>query len=355
MCMKGFYFFLALVGATVISCTGIEGSRPGNGDYGTIRIGFNEPVASTRAPAYDTNSFILSVISTRGDTIYDGRYGSRPRGLQVRSGTYEIVVSSGPADLPGFESPVYGDRQIVVVSNGQEVSVQLLCRRINAGVRLFFSGSFISRYGGGKLLLAQPSGGLHYGYGEVRTAYFSPGDLFFVMECDSAPDTLFVRNIAAGNVYNLTLNASSDTSAAGFAISVDDGADTLSQSLVIGERYSGADGLTADTALDPEAARRMMGDTVWMWGYIVGGDWTAGGISFEGPFEKSSNIAIAGTPDENVRSKCFPVELSRKAVKEALNLVDNPSNLGRKVFLRGVVSTYFSLTGLKGVTDYLLQ
>ena len=48
------------------------------------------------------------------------------------------------------------------------------------------------------------------------------------------------------------------------------------------------------------------------------------------------------------------VELSKAAVRSALNLVDNPQNLGRKVFLKGLVTQYYGLAGLKNVSDFSL-
>jgi len=345
---------VALIALTA-SCAGL-GDNYSTQNTGRISLGFAEPVASTKASVYDTSSFLLSIISAGGDTIYCGTYGRRPQSLQVKAGTYEIAVLSHQMPTPAFESPQYGDRQIVVVSNGQQANVALLCKRVNAGVHLTFTDTFRSRYPGGSLRLSQGNGGgLDYGYDETRTAYFCTGDVAFVYRSDEGPDTLFVRNVGAGQVHNLTLNASSDSSMTAFSLCVDDAADTLSQTLIVGDRFSGADGQSKERAYDLQAAAAHMGDTVWVWGYIVGGDLTASTISFKGPFEKSSNMAIADNPDESKRENCFSVELSRTAVKTALNLVDHPENIGKKVFLRGVVSSYFSLTGLKGVTDYVLQ
>jgi len=359
--MKEFNLFFSLaIAATIMlsySCNDLRISYSPKAEEsgGCICLGFREPVASTRAAEYDTNSFILSVVSTMGDTVYFGRYSGRPATMTVMAGTYEIDVVSRKMTLPEFEAPQYGDRQVVVVSNGQRVNVSLLCKRVNAGIKLIFAESFKEKYVTGNLLLGQSSGSIIYSLEETRTAYFSPGNVYFVTKSDESCDTLFVKNVAPGEVYNLTLNASSDRSQAGFGIAVDDFADTLSQDLVIGDRYSGADGLSSASALDIASAADFDGDSVWIWGYIVGGDMTTTSIKFEGPFEKSSHIALAESPNERVRSKCFPVELSRKLVKEALNLVDNPGNLGRKVFLKGVVSSYFSLSGLKTVTEYVLQ
>ena len=115
---------------------------------------------------------------------------------------------------------------------------------------------------------------------------------------------------------------------------------------------AGADGKSPQKAFGIAEAARRTGDTLWVWGYVVGGDLTNNGIAFEGPFQKNSNLALAASATERERSRCFPVELSRAAVRSRLNLVDNPLNLGRKLFLYGVSATYFGLPGLKNVSDF---
>lgn len=42
--------------------------------------------------------------------------------------------------------------------------------------------------------------------------------------------------------------------------------------------------------------------------------------------------------------------------REALNLVDNPSNLGRRILLKGnVVEAYYGMPGIKNITDFELR
>ena len=48
------------------------------------------------------------------------------------------------------------------------------------------------------------------------------------------------------------------------------------------------------------------------------------------------------------------MQLPAGEVREALNLVDNPDLLGKKVTIRGdIVSSYYGLTGLKNCTEYV--
>lgn len=341
------YLSAAVICASLFGCESNE-------SQGTISLSFAEPLRTepaTRAFAYDTNAFLLTVSSTAGDTVYNGTYGHRPQELSVRNGTYEITAVSCPFTAPAFESPQYGDRQVVIVTNGQNVQVGLYCKLMNAGIKFTFADSFLAQYSYGRLLLRSPSGDLPYRLQETRTAWFPPGNVN-VNYVEGAEETpLFNRILNAGERHELTLNASSDKATAGFSIRVDTTSTVVRENIIIGPEYPSGDGKTMETAWDVATAAAHPGDTAWVWGYIVGGDLTTSTIKFDPPFEKSSNLAIAASVSERNRANCFSVELSRAAIRNSLNLADHPENLGCKVFLYGIVSTYFSLPGLKSVTD----
>ena len=43
-------------------------------------------------------------------------------------------------------------------------------------------------------------------------------------------------------------------------------------------------------------------------------------------------------------------------MREALNLASNPSNLGKKLYLKGdIVSAYYGIPGIKNISDYILK
>jgi hypothetical protein len=48
----------------------------------------------------------------------------------------------------------------------------------------------------------------------------------------------------------------------------------------------------------------------------------------------------------------IPVELSLGAIRDALNIVDNPGNINRLVLIKGDLSDYYSVAGLEEVTEY---
>ena len=93
-----------------------------------------------------------------------------------------------------------------------------------------------------------------------------------------------------------------------------------------------------------------------MTGYIVGaiGDksWSAESSEWAAPFTLKTNLMIAASADEKDWTKCVPVQLPAGTVRDELNLVDHPENLGKQVTLTGNVEKYFGKPGFKGVTSY---
>ena len=108
------------------------------------------------------------------------------------------------------------------------------------------------------------------------------------------------------------------------------------------------------------------GDTVpdvWVKAYIVGyadGAFNEAKSVFtieEGAEVVASNVLIAASADETNYQNCLPVALENKpaeckAVREQVNLKDNPDNLGKDVWFRGSIIKYFSVAGLKSVNAY---
>jgi hypothetical protein len=93
-------------------------------------------------------------------------------------------------------------------------------------------------------------------------------------------------------------------------------------------------------------------------GYIVGtinGQVYAEGCVFSGTAESKTNLLIADNPDETDYNNCMPVQLPSGAVRDALNLVDNPGNYKKYVTLTGSLEKYFGVAGLKSVTAYTID
>lgn len=87
-------------------------------------------------------------------------------------------------------------------------------------------------------------------------------------------------------------------------------------------------------------------DDVWVVGPIAGYYKSGTGLVTDLTDAVASNLAI-GTSGE-----CIPVELPSGAIRTAINLQDNPSNLGKVVYLKGKIKTYFTVAGLKSPSSY---
>lgn len=105
----------------------------------------------------------------------------------------------------------------------------------------------------------------------------------------------------------------------------------------------------------PQAADNIGVKGTWVKGYIIGGDLTSKNISFAPPFSAASNIAIGISPETTERSECLSVSLPQGRIRNALNLVTNPSLLGRQCYIQGeIVPSYFGMIGIKNLTDFRL-
>ena len=96
----------------------------------------------------------------------------------------------------------------------------------------------------------------------------------------------------------------------------------------------------------------------WITGYIVGGvdgKSITDNAVFSAATATNSNILISDNPNAQSIAECIPVQLPAGAVRDALNLVSNPGNLGKKVKLNGSVEKYFGVAGFKTVTEYEIE
>ena len=108
-----------------------------------------------------------------------------------------------------------------------------------------------------------------------------------------------------------------------------------------------------------EAQTLKRGKDVWVEGYIVGcvSGSMKSGCNFTADATTASNILLADTfPTEGDYDYlyCFPIRLPDGSFeREDLNLYDNPSNYHRKIRIAGDITQYFSVPGIKEVSDYV--
>jgi hypothetical protein len=312
---------------------------------------------STKAAAADTNNYLLTVRNEAGgEPLYSGPYAARPQALVATAGTYVVSVESGAFDVPAFSQPQYGDRQKITVSPGSDFTVSFICTQLNAGIRVYCTEAFKQKYGNGSLVLRQAAGSLEYGWNETRTAYFQPSDVDFVYRKGAVDSALFNLALGAREVHNVTLDISQNKICS--TITVDTLTFSLSERLVDGGGfYYGYDGSSLSKALPVSSALNFAGDTVWVWGYIVG-EISSTKLCLEKPFTAKTNIAISENLSAASPAECFSVGLPSGAFRDSLSLsVEERTDLlfHRKVYVRGAVdSSYLSTVGMRKILDYYL-
>ena len=304
----------------------------------------------------DTNDFILTVRGASGELLYEGSYGASPEALPVEEGTYTVGVVSIPFNAPAFDRPQYGDEQVVVVPAGKSVTVKLQCTLLNAGIRIKTSASFLSAFPLGELYVRQGGTKLRYAYGEPRIAYMQPGQVNLILYDQGRDETLFTRSLQARDVLTVNLSApgGQEGGRSSVSVAVDTTKNWTSEEYTVGSGSGGKDWENALSVADAAAHAGEKG--VWIYGFIVGGDLTSAGktVKTDG-VSKKTHLAIAGRSSVTSKASCVAVELPKGSVRDALNLPEHPSLIGKRVYLKGnIVNSYFGTVGLKGTSEYVL-
>ena len=330
---------------------------------GTLAWHF-DPNMSTRSMTEmpDTDSFILQVRNSGGETLYDGSYSNSPETMLVNPGTYTLRVLSCEFVAPAFNSPQFGDEQVVVVQAGTNTKVVFNCTQLNSGLRLRTGNDFAAAYPQGRLFASSKDGDLDYGQSESRIGYFNPGEVSVWLDDGDKSEKLFTRSLESREILTMGISCPSGGPYSGTTASLSITIDTLrywsSEDYEIGSGSSDA-GSSMASAYGVGQAKEKAGEKgVWVCGYIVGGDLTstANGISFEAPFSSMTCLAIAARTSVSEKSSCMSVQLSKGDFRDALNLVDHPELLGRKIYLKGdIVSAYYGIPGIQNLTEYSLK
>ena len=330
----------------------------GSAHLGELRISFEDAAISitrTGQEIPDTSDFILSVTDAAGNVIYEGQYGDSPESMMLEAGSYNVKAMSCEFRKPAFSMPQYGDEQCVVVPEDGVVNVRLLCRQMNAGIRLDISSDFLTAFPSSALRLKSDDGSLTYSYNENRIAYFRPGNVSLVMTEGANDEVLMTRRMETQEILTLRISATSGSgsgsAASGISMAVDTSRYWVDESFVIGG--SNGKGESEGMPLTVSQAKASVGEEdVWVSGYIVGGDLTSASASFEAPFSSRTNLLLGSRTSTSDKDACIAVQLPSGSVRDMVNLVDNPQLLGRKVSFKGdIVEAYFGITGLKNVTE----
>ena len=353
--MKIFYSRLAALAALLVSATACSDLFRQE-RTGTLHITFiSTNATSTRASGGqpDTDTFLLTVSDAAGQIFYDGTFANAPDELTVPEGNYTVSAVSAPFETPAFDAPQWGDTQVVSVSGGANVSVNLVCRQLNSGLCVEVAASFREAFPTGALTLDAAEGSLPFPYGETRTAYFRPGPVSISLHDGAFEQRLLTRNLEACQILSLRLSASVGAKSGGIAIQVDTARSWLSDQYV----YGAPGGQSPEEAYEVGTARERAGESgVWVRGYIVGVATGSGKVTFAPPFTKNTNLILGAKASTTDIGYCLSVELKSGKIRDALNLQDHPELLGRRLYIRGdLVSAYYGIPGLKAPTEYRLD
>lgn len=108
------------------------------------------------------------------------------------------------------------------------------------------------------------------------------------------------------------------------------------------------------TAMDPNNIT--VEGEVWVKGYIIGSCKSSGAL--EDTPETATNIAIAATvtDTENYAPIQLPTDKDANGnIRSTLNVVDNPSNIGKEVMVKGKIQKYMSRVGMKESGAYMID
>ena len=307
----------------------------------------------TKAAFPDTNDFFLTITDSKGNTVFDGKYGEIDENYQLQEGTYTVSAKSCEFTAPLYDCPQFGDTQVASIKTGKTTLVTLTCSQLNAGIRLNIDEAFLSAYPDAVLYLKAASGRLMYSYNEKRIAYFQPGTVNLEMAQGSKESTLFTTRLEPQQILTLGVNVGEQASTRnGVSVKVDTTRNWTFEDFTLGG--NGKTGSDTSKAMNVQTAKENTGEEdVWVYGYIVGGDLSSSKCSFTAPFSSRTNIVIADKSTVKDKSLCLSVQLAKGDIRDALNLVDHPENLGRQIFLKGdIVESYYGIPGLQNLTEF---
>jgi hypothetical protein len=349
-----------LVLLAAVSCQMLGYPEDSTHEKGELRISFTDELPTKAVEEIpDTSDFLLTVSGPDCKVIYDGVYGDSPESIMVDAGSYTVFVRSCDFTKPAFAVPQYGDEQCVVVPSGGVADVKLTCVQMNAGVLLRVDKSFLTNCPDAVLFLKSSAGKLMYSYSEKRIAYFPPGSVSLMMSANGSDKVLLTRTLQPRTVLEIGVSAAGSSSSGQqekISVAVDTSRTWNTESYVIGGGGSSGKGNSVSDALTVSQAAASAGEEdVWVSGYIVGGDLTSSSASFKVPFKSMTNILLGPRASVADKSACISVQLPDNEVREALNLVEYPGNLGRRVCVKGdIVASYYGICGMKNTVEYVL-
>ena len=166
-----------------------------------------------------------------------------------------------------------------------------------------------------------------------------------------------ITSFQKSTLYTYTINLNSEDKAQGVQSGIIDWAQGP-ETNVIAEQTEQTPPSIKGSKSSPytiaEAQTHQEKKDVWVYGYIVG-SFTGNSVKSFTPdpsTAKNSVIAISDTKHEANSDAILPVELPSGKIRDALNVLNNPSNIGKKIKIKGNLEKYYSAPGLKSPKEF---
>ncbi len=154
---------------------------------------------------------------------------------------------------------------------------------------------------------------------------------------------------ASSDLYSAPIAVAATTTIKAVAIKSGVSSDIVSATYTIIELDGEGTQENPFTVADVRKLNNSLSGKHWVMGYIVG--CASNGGALADSITNPANIALGDAADQT--ENCVPVQLTANTdPRAALNLKDNPGNLYAQVKVYGDLTSYFSFTGVKNVTDY---
>lgn len=351
MCSK----ILKLAGCVLLAaawaCDGLKIVPGSEGDL-IVNVSMETPFG-VKTKSADLSSYSILIMNNQLDTLHNSTVGEiAGNTISLAPDTYHIIVYNMLFPEPAFEHPYYYGYKMATVIAGETCEVQIVCKQENCGVRIIFSDAFTQSCTTYKMNVSGACGSLDYDNTTTdQWGYFYSGSTTLSLYVD---ETLFgsaEKWLEVGYMYSFLVEPSGDTQEnvePVFTITVD------TTRIWTSDVWNELDittnkGTEKETAYTVAEARTLEGGLtdVWVTGYIVGyyissSSFAAGGTDSE------TNLALADDSGETVKSNTLSVKIPDTAIRDELNLLDNPENLYQKVWIKGrTVESYFGEPGLE--------
>lgn len=323
----------------------------------------DEPKASSVLSILDTNKYILSILNSSSGVVYSGSYIGRPKELNVTAGTYKISLRSDVFAEPQFDRPLFGDDVTIKIKADSTAYIALVSRQLSGGIKLAYTSNFTNYFKGTGVYMKRDTALAKCFYYAPHYVFFYPGDVSVIYKNKDgdpsytpedkkiyADTVLLTRKLKAGEMVTIKLDyVLSKISGGGIRFAADTSREWVGEYFNLGS-------IAPYGSRSIYEAGKAIGDTMTVFGYIVGGDLTSYTINRKTPFTSKTHIAIATNSWQSLREKCMGVELSASSkFRGELNLVDHPELLKRPIIVRGTITdAYMGYPGIKTVKYYKL-